>query len=118
MTGKGMHHEVYGKDTTRAGLVFSVNRTHRDLREKETGRRVQTNAAVYLAATIQYLLTEVLESASIEARENKHKKITVEDIYEVIRKDNLLEELMENAFLEEVASNDTDENSDALMDES
>lgn len=54
----------------RAGLHFPVARLHRWLRKSGRTNRVAAGAAVFLAAVLEYLASEVLELAGNSARDN------------------------------------------------
>jgi len=62
--------------TTKAGLVFSVARVLRKLKDGQYSRRVGVTGAVYLASVLEYLVAEVLELAGNCARFYKKKRVS------------------------------------------
>lgn len=77
--------------TRQAGLHFSVPRVEHLIRHysPSQARRVGREAAIYLAAVIEYVITEILEIAS-----NSDVPISVQDIYYAVRGDDDLRELL------------------------
>ena len=64
--------------SARAGLVFPVSRMISVLRR--SADRVQPLAAVFLTAVVEFIATELLESASESTSSGKRKQITVFDL--------------------------------------
>jgi len=62
--------------TAKAGLVLSVARVLRKLKDGQYSRRVGVTGAVYLASVLEYLVAEVLELAGNCARFYKKKRVT------------------------------------------
>jgi len=62
--------------TTKAGLVLSVARVLRKLKDGQYSRRVGVTGAVYLASVLEYLVAEVLELAGNCARFYKKKRVS------------------------------------------
>lgn len=62
----------------RAGLVFPVSRVIPTL--KRVADRVQPSAAVFLTAVLEFLATEMIESASESTSGGKRKQISVYDL--------------------------------------
>ena len=81
--------------SVRAGLVFPVGRIHRLLKKQFNGPVGETSA-VYLAAVLQYLSTEVLDQAALEAQSKKRKRITPRHVYLGIENDEDLKSLCDN----------------------
>lgn len=80
--------------SVRCGLVFPVGRTHRLLKSYLlAGQRVGGTAAIYLAAAIEYLVSEVLDRAAQYARDVKVKRITQRHILYAVRSDEELDAL-------------------------
>ncbi|VDM92032.1 unnamed protein product [Litomosoides sigmodontis] len=83
----------------RAGLQFPVCRFHRSLRQGKFANRIGATASVYLAAMLQYLVTELLELAGNAARDNKRKRISPQHIQLAIRRDSELDVLLSNVTI-------------------
>jgi len=62
--------------TKKAGLVLSVARVLRKLKEGRYSRRVGVTGAVYLASVLEYLVAEVLELAGNCARFYHKKRVS------------------------------------------
>lgn len=83
----------------KAGLVFPVGRVHRALRKGNYASRIGATAPVYLAAVLEYLLTEVLELAGDMVRAKGKTRITPRDVQLAVRSDNELGELLSNVMI-------------------
>ncbi|CAB4385476.1 histone H2A [Rhizophagus irregularis] len=79
--------------TTKAGLQFPVGRIHRFLRKGNYSSRIGTSAPVYLAATIEYLIAEIVELAGNAAHDNKKSRIIPRHLQLAIRNDDELSKL-------------------------
>ena len=79
---------------TRAGLHFSVGRTHKWLKKECAGYDVSPLGAVYLASVLEYLCAEVLELAGNAARDFKKKTIDPRHIMLAVRNDEELDRLL------------------------
>lgn len=76
--------------SAKAGLVFPVGRIGRLLRKGHYAARVSPAAAVYLAATLEYLTSELVELASkvaVESKATGKKRITPRALTLAVRKD-------------------------------
>lgn len=71
---------------SKAGIVFPVTRLQNQLK-KATGMRVNENAAVYMAAALEYITAEALELAGDQSFKGKRKRITPRDVMSGFRKD-------------------------------
>ena len=78
----------------RAGLTFPVGRIHRLLRNGKYAERIGAGAPVYLAATLEYLVAEILELAGNAARDNKKSRIIPRHLQLAIRNDEELNKLL------------------------
>jgi histone H2A len=70
--------------------IITVDRMHRLLRKGHYAQRVGAGAPVYLAAVLEYLSAEILESA----RDNKKTRIIPRHLQLAIRNDEELNELL------------------------
>lgn len=88
--------------TRRAGLVFSVLVILRKLRGlRKFKRQVKPDAAVYLASVIEYLTAEILELASLQAKEGHRHFITPRHLQLAVRSDDELDKLFQNVTIAE-----------------
>jgi len=85
--------------TARAGLVLSVPRVLERLRRGRYALKVKETAAVYVAATLEYLVAEVLELAGNWYF--KKKRVAPRHILLTLRHDKELEELTKGAIVPE-----------------
>lgn len=83
MSGRGKRKSRSGK----AGLILSVGRVSRYLRERGTGLRVGVNASVFMAAVMEYLVFETIELAGIVSKANGAPRITPEHIRTLVLND-------------------------------
>lgn len=79
----------------KAGLVFSIGRVTRRLRDGLYTDRISASAPVYLAAVLEYLCAEVSELAGNAARDMKKTRITPRCILLAIRMDEELHRLLD-----------------------
>lgn len=83
--------------TVRAGLTFNVDVVLRKLRQqRKLKREIKAGAAVYLAATLEYLLAEVMELAGEAAKANHKRRINPRHIQLAVRNDNELDKLFDH----------------------
>merc|ERR1719500_2325707 len=87
--------------TKKSGLVLSVSRVHNRLKENRYANRVRVNASVYMAATLEYLVAEVLELAGNCARYFKKKRVTPRHIQLTLLHDLELKELTKGVIVPE-----------------
>lgn len=100
--GKGKGKERTGEkkapvsQSVRAGLLFPVGRTHRLLKQYLlAGQRVGGTAAIYLAAAVEYVVSELLDSAALIAKDRmKVKRINARHILWAVRSDEELDALV------------------------
>ncbi|XP_077545784.1 histone H2A-like [Haemaphysalis longicornis] len=85
--------------TARAGLVLSVPRVRRGLRRSLLRRRISPTAAVYLAATLEYLVAEMLYLSGKCAKDNSKRRIRPRDLALAIGMDAELSPLMRGVIL-------------------
>ena len=72
----------------KAGIVFPPSVTEKFLRRFDTSVIMVTHTApVFMAAVIEYICMEILESAAILAKEDRRIRITVSDIESAVKND-------------------------------
>eukprot|EP00456_Euglypha_rotunda_P088501 TRINITY_DN90733_c0_g1_i1.p1 TRINITY_DN90733_c0_g1~~TRINITY_DN90733_c0_g1_i1.p1 ORF type:complete len:102 (-),score=12.75 TRINITY_DN90733_c0_g1_i1:10-315(-) len=71
--GKKMRKRI--SRSQRAGLVFPVSRFSRQLKAGRQANRISKTAPVYLAAVLEYLVSEFLELSGNAAKDNKRTRI-------------------------------------------
>jgi len=81
------------KASTKAGLHFSVARTHNLLR-RNISLRIGETAPVYLAAVLEYIAGEILELAGNHSQEQKMNTVMPRHIKDAVVKDEELHRLM------------------------
>lgn len=76
MSQKGSAKAKTTKQTksSRAGLTFPVGRITTALKRGKYAERIGTGAGIYMAATLEYLLAEVLELSGNAAKDNKKSR--------------------------------------------
>jgi len=87
-----------GKRANKAGLTFPVGRIGTLLRKGRFSKRVSSGAAVFLAATLEYLTAETLELASKTVAKDS-KRITPRALTLAIRHDADLGALLHNVTI-------------------
>lgn len=87
-----------GGAAKKTGLVFPVGRVGSLLRKGRYSRRVSSGAAVFLAATLEYLTAETLELASKTVAKGS-KRITPRAILLAVRNDADLGSLLQNVTI-------------------
>ena len=80
--------------SSKAGLIFPVGRIGRYLRQGRHCERLGQGASVFLAATLEYLVCEILELAGNAAKESGRKTITPRHLQLAVRNDEELAKLM------------------------
>ncbi|GBC04516.1 hypothetical protein RclHR1_05700011 [Rhizophagus clarus] len=82
-----------------AGLQFPVGRIHRLLRKGNYAPHIGSGAPVFLAATIEYLVAEIVELAGNAAEDNRKKRISPRHLQLAIRNDDELHKLLEDVTI-------------------
>ena len=87
-----------GSASKKAGLTFPIGRIGSMLRKGRFSKRVSASAAVFLAATLEYLTAETLELAG-KVLGTKSKRITPRALTLAIRHDADLGSLLQNVTI-------------------
>lgn len=82
-----------------SSLIFPEGRLHRHLREGRYAGRVSRKAASAMAATLEYLVAEVLEVAGIAMRQASMKTLRARHITLAIRSDEELHRLCKDSTI-------------------
>jgi len=88
-----------GSQSARAGLQFPVGRIKTFLKAHHYCDRIGRAAPVYLAATLEYLVAEILELGGNAARDNKKNRVTPRHIQLAIRNDEELNKLLRDTVI-------------------
>ncbi|XP_057458745.1 histone H2A.1-like [Lotus japonicus] len=83
----------------KAGLQFPVGRIGRYLKKGRYAKRVGTSASVYMAATLEYLVAQVLELSGNAALDNMKKRISPRHIMLAVRNDEELGKLLDGVTI-------------------
>ena len=83
--------------STKCGLVLSVARVEKRLRERREVKRVGKASAVFLAGVLEYVVAEILEMAGNQALAGKKHRVTPQHISIALRRDVELNALLGNA---------------------
>ena len=78
----------------KAGIVFPVGRIGRFIKQGRFSERFGKSAAVFMAATLEYLTSEILELAGNAAHEAGKKTIAPRHLQLAVRNDEELAKLM------------------------
>ena len=89
-----VHTQKRGGQSERAGLQFGVARVSRFMKQGRYADRIGAGAPVYLAATLQYIVSELIELASNEALNQKKQRINPRHVMLAIRNDAELNKLI------------------------
>ncbi|XP_005087182.1 histone H2A-Bbd type 1-like [Mesocricetus auratus] len=77
----------------RTKLQFPISQVNRFLREGNWSQRLSSCASVYLTGIAEYLSSNILGLAAMEAHINGKKCITAEHLHQVIQSDEELHQL-------------------------
>lgn len=86
---------------SRAGLVFPIAKINKRLVQSGWTERVGRESAIWLSASCQYLLQEIIEAAAQNCQLDGKKRINTRDIILAVRNDEALNRLlsMHRAFV-------------------
>lgn len=87
--------------SAKAGLQFPVGRVYRLLKRGSYADRISPGAAIYLAAVLECLITEIMELAVIAAQENKKARIMPRHIQLAMRNDDELNKVFSRVTIAE-----------------
>ncbi|SAM01194.1 hypothetical protein [Absidia glauca] len=79
---------------SRAGLVFPVTRVHQKLRSTDYVPRVSISASLYMASALEYLTSDIIESAGWVTIDREKKTIAPRDLLKAIQDDDTLRALL------------------------
>jgi len=103
LTNKGNRKSGKGKlspvsRSTMAGLQFPVTRVQHLMMNLSISTRKTDTAAVYLAAVVEYLITEILDLTGNAARDNNRARIIPRHMVLVVRNDPELDKFYKNTI--------------------
>jgi len=86
--------------SSRAGLLYPVSRCRHILKECVAGanKRIGDAAPVYLAATLQFIMSDVLELAANNVQDTKRIRMGRKDLVAAVKQDEGLNELFSGVF--------------------
>lgn len=82
----------------RAGIIFPPSRFENIMREIDPVKRISKEASIFLAASIEYCVEELLEGAN-DVETEKTKRIKPRDIYIAIERDKDLSDLVGSSVI-------------------
>lgn len=82
-----------------AGLYFKVGRINKAIKNATNNQRVAVDSSVFLAAVLQYLVSEVLDLAGSQAKMEGKKRITPQHILFAVRSDHELDVLLQRVTI-------------------
>lgn len=82
----------------RAGLIIPISRVKRLIKQKMGGGRLRTQASIYLAAAVEYVLQVLLKAAS-EYRKKDTQRLGKRNLLLAVREDPDLDKLFKNTVL-------------------
>jgi len=97
MSGQGCKKHVSVSE--QSGILFPVGRIHSWLKKGLFTERVGNKTAIYMAAVLEYIASEILELAGNSATDNKRQTITPRDIAIIMMHDEELNDLLKNAYI-------------------
>lgn len=85
--------------TARADILFPVARVRNQMKAGGYAKSIGTTSAVYMAAVLEYLASEMLSVAGDVAKENNKRRINPRHLTLGVRNDDLLDELLKNVTI-------------------
>ncbi|XP_021192679.2 histone H2A, sperm [Helicoverpa armigera] len=85
----------------RAGITLPVGRIHRILKNGNYAPRIGGGAAVYMAAVLDYLASELLELSANAADDNNRSRISPRHILLAVRNDDELNKMLAGVTISE-----------------
>ena len=83
--------------SARAGLIFPIGRVAKRIRQQSSAKRLGATAAVYTAALLEYLTSELIIAAV--AKRGKKMRITPRHIQLAVRDDEDLDTLLQSVTI-------------------
>lgn len=90
--------------STRAGLIFPVGRIYRHLRKGSFAKRIRVKAAVFLTASIQYMVEEVLELAGDVSSRLNYVRVTPRHVMYACRQDTELRQFFQHVIFSQAGT--------------
>jgi len=87
--------------SSRCGILFPVGRVRRHLRAGAYAAHIGMGASIYVAATLEYLVAEILELAGNATKENNKQRVTPRYIQLAVRNDHELDKLFQGVTISE-----------------
>ena len=85
--------------SAKAGLILPVGRIGRRLKRGRYAERIGMGAPVYLAAVLEYLVTEMLEISSMVVKQNHKTRIIPRYIFLGLKEDGEFNKLLSNSII-------------------
>lgn len=93
--------KLNNRKPSKTGVIFPVGRIHRKLKARSDVKRVSKSAAIYLAATFDYLIAELIDVAAYATSCNQKKRITPRFIMAAVHNDDELCQLFRKVTIAE-----------------
>eukprot|EP01053_Blabericola_migrator_P009211 Blabericola_migrator_1__9210@NODE_493_length_8037_cov_350_734128_g378_i0_p7_GENE_NODE_493_length_8037_cov_350_734128_g378_i0NODE_493_length_8037_cov_350_734128_g378_i0_p7_ORF_typecomplete_len164_score32_35Histone/PF00125_24/4_6e15Histone/PF00125_24/1e03CBFD_NFYB_HMF/PF00808_23/0_006Histone_H2A_C/PF16211_5/1e04Histone_H2A_C/PF16211_5/0_016_NODE_493_length_8037_cov_350_734128_g378_i037504241 len=83
----------------KAGLTFPISRIERSLKYGRFAKRIGHGAPIFMAAVLEYLVTEVLEISADEAKKHGKQRIIPKFVQLAVRSDEELSQFLGNVII-------------------